>query len=111
MARTPRITQSTAIVLEALVRGCRYGFDIMDVTGQAAGTVYPILRRLEKARLVLGAWEEASIAHDDGRPSRKYYELSAEVRSFLRPQREPGVGEVPVEAEDAFDPLPAHEGE
>lgn len=71
-----RMTQVTALVLQAVGRGHRYGFDIMDATGVASGTVYPVLRRLEEARLLRGKWEDAPAAHRGGRPQRRFYELT-----------------------------------
>ncbi len=73
---TVRMTQATALVLQALSEGHRYGFDIMDATGLASGTTFPILRRLEKAGLLRGRWEEISEAHRERRPQRRLYELT-----------------------------------
>lgn len=72
-----RMTQVTALVLHAVGAGHRYGFDVMDVTGLASGTVYPALRRLEAARLLRGRWETRGAATRDGRPPRRLYELTA----------------------------------
>jgi len=72
-----RMTQVTALILQAVGAGHRYGFDIMDATGLASGTVYPTLRRLENARLMRGVWEEAPAAHRGGRPQRRFYELTS----------------------------------
>ena len=71
-----RMTQVTALILEAVGAGHRYGFDVMDVTGLASGTVYPALRRLERARLLSGRWEDAPAAQRGGRPQRRLYELT-----------------------------------
>ena len=71
-----RMTHPTALILSALDRGYRYGFDIMDATGLPSGTVYPVLRRLEDARLVRSVWEAQREAHEDGRPRRRLYELT-----------------------------------
>ena len=46
------VTLPTTLVLQALACGHRYGFDVMDATGLPSGTVYPVLRRLEKEGLV-----------------------------------------------------------
>jgi len=70
------MTQVTALILQAVGAGHRYGFDIMDATGLASGTVYPVLRRLEHARLLRGKWEEVPAAHRGGRPQRRLYELT-----------------------------------
>jgi DNA-binding PadR family transcriptional regulator len=71
------LTYPTTLVLHALAHGVRHGFDVIDATGLPSGTVYPILRRLEREALVSAAWEEAAIAHAEQRPPRRYYELTA----------------------------------
>lgn len=73
-----RVTYSTAMVLAALVRGHGYGFEIIDVSGLGAGTVYPILRRLEEAELVRSTWESADRARAESRPPRRNYLLTAD---------------------------------
>ena len=79
-----RVTYPTAMVLLALSRGFRYGFEIMDATGLASGTVYPILRRLESARMLSARWESARTARDDQRPPRRYYQITGAGREALR---------------------------
>ncbi|MGH7502056.1 MAG: PadR family transcriptional regulator [Longimicrobiales bacterium] len=71
-----RITFPTATVLTALACGHGYGFEIIDVTGLRAGTVYPILRRLEEDRLVKSSWERVARARLEGRPPRRNYRLT-----------------------------------
>jgi DNA-binding PadR family transcriptional regulator len=71
-----RLTRPTTLVLVALARGVRHGFDLLDETGLESGTVYPILRRLERAGLVRSRWEAVQRARAEGRPPRRYYELS-----------------------------------
>ncbi len=73
-----RLTLPTATVLTALVHGHRHGFEILDVTGLRAGTVYPILRRLEENGLVVSSWEDAAAARAEGRPARRNYRLTGE---------------------------------
>jgi PadR family transcriptional regulator, regulatory protein PadR len=72
-----QLGSSTLLVLQALVRGYRYGFDIMDATGLPSGTVYPILSRLEELGLARSAWEDQRIAVKEKRPPRKYYRITA----------------------------------
>ena len=72
-----RITFPTATVLCALARGYGYGFEIIDVTGLRAGTVYPILRRLEAEGLVRSTWERATLAQAEGRPPRRNYRMTS----------------------------------
>jgi DNA-binding PadR family transcriptional regulator len=89
----PRITYSTAIVLLALGRGFRYGFEIMDASGLASGTVYPILRRLEDAGLLSARWERLADARDEQRPPRRYYQITGAGAQSLRDatERYPGL--------------------
>jgi len=70
------MTQVTALVLRAVAGDYRYGFDVMEACGLPSGTVYPALRRLEKAGLLEAAWEDAAEAHSDGRPRRRTYALT-----------------------------------
>jgi PadR family transcriptional regulator, regulatory protein PadR len=79
-----RLTYPTAIVLLAVSRGIRYGFDIMDASGLASGTVYPILRRLEDAGMLRSQWEPADDAHDEQRPPRRYYQITGAGSRALR---------------------------
>jgi PadR family transcriptional regulator PadR len=71
-----RLTYPTAAVLLAIRAGHLYGFDVMDVTGLPDGTVYPILRRLEDKGALTGQWESTESAAADGRPPRRYYQLT-----------------------------------
>jgi PadR family transcriptional regulator len=70
------VTASTALVLQAIASGYRYGFDIMDVSGLPSGTVYPALRRLEQAALLRAEWESQESAAREGRPARRYYQIT-----------------------------------
>ena len=77
------ITQPTALTLQALARGYAYGFDIMSATGLASGTIYPLLRRLERAGCVVARWEDDRIAQREGRPRRRHYRITARGRQTL----------------------------
>jgi PadR family transcriptional regulator PadR len=72
-----RITLATALVLQAIARGHRYGFEIVDVTGYPTGTVYPALRRLEHAGYLHSRWEAERRAFSEARPQRRNYEITA----------------------------------
>lgn len=78
-----RITLPTAVVLCGIDRGYRYGFELIEASGLGAGTVYPILRRLEDAGLLVGAWEAVSRSRAEGRPPRRYYRLTAAGEAVL----------------------------
>jgi len=77
------MTQVTALVLLAVARGHRHGFDIMEACGLPSGTVYPALRRLDKAGFLRSGWEDAEAARAQGRPRRRTYTLAAPGREAL----------------------------
>lgn len=65
------------VVLAALAQGCRYGFDIMDHASLKSGSVYRALARLEELGLARSRWEAATVAVQEKRPRRRYYEITA----------------------------------
>lgn len=71
------LTFPTSLVLQALFLGHHHGFEIMDVTGLPSGTVYPLLRRLDREGLVSSRWEKPAVARREQRPPRRYYQLTA----------------------------------
>jgi DNA-binding PadR family transcriptional regulator len=71
------------MILQAIGAGCVYGLSVMDATGLPSGTVYPALRRLEKAGLIRSSWESQRIADAEQRPARKYYRLTQGGRDRL----------------------------
>ena len=80
----PRALSLTAVtVLHAIARGSRHGFDIMDATAFASGTVYPALGRLERDGLVRSAWEDSATARQEKRPARRYYRVTAQGARVL----------------------------
>jgi DNA-binding PadR family transcriptional regulator len=81
------LTYPTGIVLQAISRGYRYGFDIMDASGLPDGTVYPVLRRLEHAGCLMSEWEDKKAANEEQRPRRRYYRLTAEGETVLAAAR------------------------
>jgi PadR family transcriptional regulator, regulatory protein PadR len=83
MGNRPNVTYPTALVLHALASGYAYGFDLMDATGLPSGTVYPLLRRLERTGCVESRWEDETDATKEGRPARKYYRITGEGEELL----------------------------
>jgi DNA-binding PadR family transcriptional regulator len=77
------------LLLASLDAGPRHGYAIMEALragsgGQfdlPTGTIYPALRRLERAGLVHGTWAEA------GGRRRRVYELTAAGRRALAAER------------------------
>jgi PadR family transcriptional regulator PadR len=70
-----RITEATVAVLEVLSQsdGPCWGLLIIKSSGKPAGSVYPILDRLESAGWVTSAWEDDTARSG---PRRRYYELT-----------------------------------
>jgi PadR family transcriptional regulator len=77
------------MLLAALEAGPRHGYAIMEALrvgsgGQfdlPTGTVYPALRRLERAGLIQGTWSQA------GGRQRRVYELTPAGRRMLAAER------------------------
>lgn len=81
MARSLGVTSLQ--ILGAIRDGVAYGLDIVAQTGMPSGTVYPTLGRLKKSDLVRARWEDQRIADREGRPRRRYYELTADGAQAL----------------------------
>lgn len=76
----PRMTLSTQAVLRALLDDPthdRYGLEICAATGLPSGTLHPILARLERLGWVQSDWETID-PQKEGRPRRRYYQLTAD---------------------------------
>src|SRR5690349_11706228 len=79
MAEKVRLTQPTLKVLRFLLqtpRDCRSGAEVGRATGVGAGTLYPMLARLETAGWLSSEWE-AIDPRAAGRPRRRFYRLTA----------------------------------
>lgn len=76
-----RMTVGVQAVLGALLQQPDtelYGLEIVKASGLEPGTIYPILQRLRGAGWVSDRWEDPEPAHEQGRPPRRYYQLTAE---------------------------------
>lgn len=63
MEKITRVTQTTAKVLDALLKSKNsaiWGLEIVRQTGLKSGTVYPILDRLERLGWLTSSWESAN---------------------------------------------------
>jgi PadR family transcriptional regulator, regulatory protein PadR len=58
-----------------------HGYDITRAAGVKAGTLYPMLIRLEQAGLLDSAWETSPMP---GRPARHVYRLTPKGRGVAR---------------------------
>ncbi len=77
---------TSLLVLKVLAERASYGYDIVKRLNREAeglflwqeGTLYPVLHKLEKSKLVRTQWQDA----ETGR-RRKYYYITAEGREAL----------------------------
>jgi PadR family transcriptional regulator PadR len=83
MGNSVKLSYTSAVVLQTISAGYRYGFDIMEVTSLPSGTVYPALRRLEQQELIKSKWEAEHAAFAEQRPPRKYYQLTRDGKDAL----------------------------
>jgi PadR family transcriptional regulator PadR len=75
----PRGLGITSLQILAAIRdGSAYGLELIAATGLPSGTVYPTLGRLRSRGLIRSRWEDQRVADREGRPRRRYYELSPE---------------------------------
>jgi PadR family transcriptional regulator PadR len=87
MADTPRLSHTSAMMLQAISAGHIYGYTVMEVTGLPSGTIYPALRRMDRDGLIRSQWERQSVASAEQRPPRKYYRLTRAGEKTLEASR------------------------
>lgn len=83
MKKPLRLSRETVLVLEQFARRAaqwRYGYELSRETGLKSGTLYPILMRLERHRLLEARW----VATGDGVPPRHTYRLTPQGVEFAR---------------------------
>lgn len=72
-------------ILLLISKKSMYGYDLLtalsewEVLATAEGTLYPLLRRLERDKLLVSNWKESQ----QGVPPRKYYDVTDEGKQFL----------------------------
>jgi len=83
--KTPRISPETLRVLESFLQrpsGWHYGYELSRETKLKSGTLYPILMRLEKHKLLEARW----VATQEGVPPRHTYRLTPNGLQLARTQ-------------------------
>jgi PadR family transcriptional regulator, regulatory protein PadR len=81
--KTPRLSPETCLVLKRFMERpnrWRYGYELSRETGLKSGTLYPILMRLEKYRLLEACW----VATEEGVPPRHTYRLTPNGLALAR---------------------------
>lgn len=67
-----------------------YGYELItllntwEILSTTEGTMYPLLRRLEKENLITSTWKESAL----GIPPRKYYDVTEEGHETLKMMNE-----------------------
>jgi DNA-binding PadR family transcriptional regulator len=78
MAKGPRMTLPTQLVLRALIADPTrevYGLELGRLAELPSGTIHPILARLEACGWLESRWEDVD-PQREGRPRRRYYRLT-----------------------------------
>jgi PadR family transcriptional regulator, regulatory protein PadR len=78
--KKPQMTGPMLLVLSEFSRDPdhrHYGLELAHATGLAAGTIYPVLARLERYGWVTSEWEEID-PRAAGRRPRRYYQLTGD---------------------------------
>jgi PadR family transcriptional regulator, regulatory protein PadR len=71
---TPKMAAVIKTFLEDTQRP-RYGFELMRLTGQPSGTLYPNLAKFEHAGWLTGGKEDID-PRTEGRPARRFYRIT-----------------------------------
>jgi DNA-binding PadR family transcriptional regulator len=80
----PRSLGITSLQILGVIRdNGPYGLEIVTRTSLPSGTVYPTLGRLKRSGLIKARWEDQRTAERQGRPRRRYYELTAHGQHAL----------------------------
>jgi DNA-binding MarR family transcriptional regulator len=81
-----RITHQTRLLFQAFLDAPgdeTWGFELSRASGLSAGTIYPMLRRLEDQGLIVSRWEQINESQCKRR-RRRYYRLSGEGKQVAR---------------------------
>ena len=102
-----RVTAPTLDVLEALLASDepRWGLLVIKSTGRQAGTVYPILERLERQGWIRSSWDDDA---DRSGPRRRLYEFTTDGAVGARELVEARVGAAQAASRAAGASRPAH---
>ena len=86
LSLTPKQADVVKLFLEDPAKG-RYGYELMQLTGQSSSYLYPTLAKLEKAGW-LSAGKEDVDPRKAGRPPRRVYWISGAAAAAARVQLE-----------------------
>jgi PadR family transcriptional regulator PadR len=93
---SPKMTLQTKLVLQLALQDPGrewYGLQMMAATGLPAGTIYPIVARLERYGWLESRWEDPAEHEAAKRPRRRYYRFTPDgadrARVAMAPARRP----------------------
>jgi len=78
---SPKMTLQAKMVLQLALQDPGrewYGLQMIEATGLPAGTIYPIIARLERYGWLESRWEDPAEHEAAGRPRRRYYRFTAD---------------------------------
>ena len=81
---TPNLAAILKVFLEDPAQP-RYGLELMKLTGQPSGSLYPNVAKLEGAGYLTGGREDID-PHEAGRPARRFYTISGAAVPVARYQ-------------------------
>jgi PadR family transcriptional regulator, regulatory protein PadR len=76
MRKTHALVQ-VAVALMEDPKGKHWGYDTARKAGVRSGVLYPILSRMLDEGWLTDGWENAGLAAAEGRPPRRYYEITS----------------------------------
>lgn len=102
----PKMTLQTKMVLRLALQDPGrewYGLQMIEASGLPAGTIYPIIARLERYGWLESRWEDPAEHETQGRPRRRYYRFTSDgeerARLAVAPiRRPPRTAAVPLHA-------------
>jgi PadR family transcriptional regulator, regulatory protein PadR len=74
-----KMTGPVQLILRAMLAdpaALRYGLEISKMADLETGTLYPVMARLEAVGWVQSSWEDPDLGVREGRPRRRYYQLT-----------------------------------
>jgi PadR family transcriptional regulator, regulatory protein PadR len=81
---TPKMADVIKVFLENPAKP-RYGFELMRITRQPSGTLYPIMAKFEKHGWLTVGTEDID-PRAEGRPARRFYRISGAAVAAARVQ-------------------------
>lgn len=98
MGKRRALSRTALEVLSAFLESpadAKYGLQLMKETGIQAGSLYPILQRFEDQGWIEADWEDADPSRE-GRPRRRYYNMTGLGQEAARQELRSALGRLSV---------------